>query len=402
MNEVKKVVLAYSGGLDTSIILRWLQETYTCEVYTFTADLGQEEEIEPARKKAQQLGAKEIFIEDLKEEFVRDFVFPMFRAGAIYEQDYLLGTAIARPLIARRLVEIAQQVGADAIAHGSTGKGNDQVRFELGAYAIDPDIRIIAPWREWDFKSRTALLEYARKHDIEIAGSVQKPPYSMDANLLHTSYEGGVLEDLMQAPPESIWQRTCALEETPDTPDVLTIEFEHGNATRLNDESLSPAQLLAQLNRMAGKHGVGRIDIVENRLVGIKSRGCYETPGGTVLYQAHRSLEFLTLDRKVQELKDSLRIRYANLIYDGYWWSEERYALQEFFDKVQEPVCGKITLKLYRGNIMVLARSSQQALFDKGVVSFDDEQAVYNQAHASGFIETNALRLKLAARRKRR
>ncbi|MGU9977505.1 MAG: argininosuccinate synthase [Candidatus Oxydemutatoraceae bacterium WSBS_2016_MAG_OTU14] len=400
MQSINKVVLAYSGGLDTSIILRWLQEQYACEVYTFTADIGQGEEIEPARKKAEQLNAKKIFIEDLKEEFVRDFVFPMFRASAIYEDEYLLGTAIARPLIAKRLVEIAQETGASAIAHGATGKGNDQVRFELGAYSIHPDIRIIAPWREWDLNSRSDLLAYAKQHNIPIEGGGKKSPYSMDANLLHTSYEGGILEDLVEAPEESMWLRTCALEDTPNTHDIVTLDFEQGDPVKLNGQSMSPAQLLEQLNDIAGQHGVGRIDIVENRVMGMKSRGCYETPGGTVLYKAHRALEAITIDRTVQALKDELRVRYASLVYDGYWWSEERYALQALIDKTQEVVCGTIKLKIFKGNVIVLSRSSEQSLFDKDIASFEDDNGAYDQSLASGFIEMSALRLKLARRRK--
>lgn len=400
MQSINKVVLAYSGGLDTSIILRWLQEQYACEVYTFTADIGQGEEIEPARKKAEQLNAKKIFIEDLKEEFVRDFVFPMFRASAIYEDEYLLGTAIARPLIAKRLVEIAQETGASAIAHGATGKGNDQVRFELGAYSIHPDIRIIAPWREWDLNSRSDLLAYAKQHNIPIEGGGKKSPYSMDANLLHTSYEGGILEDLVEAPEESMWLRTCALEDTPNTHDIVTLDFEQGDPVKLNGQSMSPAQLLEQLNDIAGQHGVGRIDIVENRVMGMKSRGCYETPGGTVLYKAHRALEAITIDRTVQALKDELRVRYASLVYDGYWWSEERYALQALIDKTQEVVCGTIKLKIFKGNVIVLSRSSGQSLFDKDIASFEDDNGAYDQSLASGFIEMSALRLKLARRRK--
>ena len=402
-DRVKKVVLAYSGGLDTSIILRWLQETYNCEVYTFTADIGQGEEIEPARAKAEQFNAKGVFIEDLREEFVRDFVFPMFRASAIYEDEYLLGTAIARPLIVQRLLAIAQDVGADAIAHGATGKGNDQLRFEFGAYALNPDIRVIAPWREWHFNSRTALLDYARKHGIEVAGGKeQQPPYSMDANLLHVSYEGGILEDLSQPPEESMWLRTCALEDTPDVADTIEIEFEQGNPVGLNSRTMSPAQLLEQLNQLGGKHGIGRIDIVENRTLGMKSRGCYETPGGTILYKAHRAMEALTLERSVQSLKDELRLRYANLIYDGYWWSEERHALQALIDQTQETVCGTITLKLLKGNVMVIARHSPQSLFDKDIASFEDDQGVYDQALANGFIQLSALRLKLAARKRKK
>ncbi len=400
MPTVKKIVLAYSGGLDTSIILRWLQERYQCEVCTFTADIGQGEEVAPAAEKAKTLLASQVFVEDLREEFVSDFVFPMFRAGAIYEDEYLLGTAIARPLIAKRLVEIARAVNADAIAHGATGKGNDQVRFELSAYAINPEIRVIAPWREWDLDSRSALLEYAAKQRIEVEKHADKPPYSTDANILHTSYEGGVLEDPWQAPEESMWQRTASLENVADLPSVIKVEFLRGDPVGLNGKHLSPADLLAQLNALAGQHGIGRIDMVENRYIGMKSRGCYETPGGTVLYKAHRAIESLTLDRQVQRLKDELAMRYADLVYNGYWWSDERMILQEMVDKTQEPVNGTVRLKLFKGNVIVLGRVSRQTLFDKNIVSFESDGGAYNQTAATGFIEINALRLKLATRRK--
>ena len=399
MAKINKIVLAYSGGLDTSIILKWLQERYHCEVCTFTADIGQGEEISPAKDKAKSLGASQVFIEDLREEFVKDFIFPMQRVGAIYEGEYLLGTAIARPLIAKRLVEIAHEVGADAIAHGATGKGNDQVRFELGAYALNPEVKVIAPWREWDLDSRTALLEYAKKHAIEVEQKGDKPPYSMDANLLHVSYEGDVLEDPWQSPEEAMWQRTVSLEHTPDQPIEVEIEFDAGNPVAIDGKVLSPAALLALLNELAGKHGIGRADIVENRYVGMKSRGCYETPGGTVLFKAHRAIEALTLDREVQHLKDELAIRYATLLYNGYWWSDERRMLQTMVDSVQSVVCGKVRLKLFKGNVIVLGRSSQSSLFNQGIASFESDGGCYNQAVAGGFIELNALRLKLAAKR---
>ena len=400
MSEVKKVVLAYSGGLDTSIILKWLQEEYQCEVCTFTADIGQGEEVSVAARKAKMLHVSDIFVEDLREEFVRDFVFPMFRAGAIYESEYLLGTAIARPLIAKRLVEIAQEVDADAIAHGATGKGNDQVRFELSAYAMNPDIRVIAPWREWDLDSRSALLEYAQQHGIEVETKANKPPYSMDANLLHTSYEGDVLEDPWEMPEESMWQRTASLKNAVETERIIEIEFLHGNPVKLDGKDLSPADFLTQLNTLAGQHGIGRIDIVENRYIGMKSRGCYETPGGTVLYKAHRAMELLTLDRQVQHLKDELVGRYASLVYNGYWWSDERVILQGMMDETQEPVNGTVRLQLFKGNVVVLGRKSPQTLFDKDISSFENDGGSFSQASATGFIEINALRLKLAAKRK--
>ena len=396
--DIKKIVLAYSGGLDTSIILKWLQETYQCEVCTFTADIGQGEELEPVRGKAAALSAKQIFVEDLCAEFVAEFVFPLLRSGAIYEGEYLLGSAIARPLIAKRLVEIAEQTGADAIAHGATGKGNDQVRFELGAYALNPDIRIIAPWREWDLDSRTSLLEYAKQHGIEVEQNNNKPPYSMDANLLHTSYEGNILEDPWQEPDESMWQRTTAVEHAPDKADIIRLTFEQGNAVALDGKPLSPDVLLKRLNKVAGAHGIGRVDIVENRYVGIKSRGCYETPGGTVLFKAHRAMESITLDREVQRLKDEMIVRYATLVYNGWWWTEEREIIQKMIDQTQIKVNGDVRLKLFKGAVSVLGRKSPNALYDEKMASFEQDEGAYNQADASGFIKINALRLKIAAK----
>jgi argininosuccinate synthase len=405
MSKVRKVVLAYSGGLDTSVILKWLQDHYQCEVVTFTADIGQGEELEPAREKARQLGVKEIFIEDLREEFVRDFVFPMFRANTVYEGEYLLGTSIARPLIAKRLVEIAELTGADAIAHGATGKGNDQVRFELGAYALKPDIRIIAPWREWDLTSREKLLAYAESHGIpvEMKHKAGGSPYSMDANLLHISYEGRHLENPATEPEEDMWRWTVAPEKAPDEPEYVEIEYERGDPVAVNGRRLSPAALLAELNRLGSKHGVGRLDLVENRYVGMKSRGCYETPGGTLMLKAHRAIESITLDREVAHLKDDLMPRYASLIYNGYWWSPERRALQTLIDHTQERVNGWVRLKLYKGNAMVVGRDSpSDSLFDPAIATFEDDQGAYNQADATGFIRLNALRMRIAARRKHR
>ena len=397
--KVKKVVLAYSGGLDTSVICRWLQETHYAEVVTFTADIGQGDEVEPARAKAQAMGVTEIYIEDLKETFVRDYVFPMFRANALYEGEYLLGTSIARPLIARRLVEIAAQTGADAIAHGATGKGNDQVRFELGAYALNPDIRIIAPWREWELNSREALLDYCRSRRIPVDFERKgESPYSMDANLLHISYEGGGLEDPWNAPDENMWRWTVAPESAPDVPQVLEIEFAAGDAVALDGERMSPASLLARLNELGGAHGVGRQDIVENRYVGMKSRGCYETPGGTILLKAHRAMESLTLDREVAHLKDELMPRYAGLIYNGYWWSPERKALQALIDESQQPVNGVVRLKIYKGAVTVLGRRSPDSLYDEDTATFEDDRGVYRQKDAAGFIRLNALRLRMGAK----
>lgn len=398
---IKKVVLAYSGGLDTSIIVRWLQDEYRCEVVTFTADIGQGEEVEPARAKAQALGVEQIFIDDLTEEFARDFVFPMFRANALYEGEYLLGTSIARPLIAKRLIEIANETGADAISHGATGKGNDQVRFELGGYALKPDVRVIAPWREWDLGSRETLLAYAEAHGIPIERHGQKSPYSMDANLLHISYEGGILEDPWAEPEESMWRWTVAPERAPDAPRYLELTFEQGDPVALDGRTLSPAELLAELNRIGGEHGIGRSDIVENRYVGMKSRGCYETPGGTLLLKAHRAIESITLDREVAHLKDELMPRYASLIYYGYWWSPEREMLQAMIDASQERVNGVVRLKLYKGSVGVVGRRSESdSLFDPGIATFEDDRGAYDQKDAEGFIKLNALRMRIEARKR--
>jgi argininosuccinate synthase len=400
--SINKVVLAYSGGLDTSVILKWLQQHYGCEVVTFTADIGQGEELEPARAKAQAAGVKEIFIDDLREEFVRDFVYPMFRANAIYEGEYLLGTSIARPLIAKRLVEIAAETGADAISHGATGKGNDQVRFELGAYALNPDIRIIAPWREWDLLSREKLLAYAESNGIpvEMKREGTKSPYSMDANLLHISYEGYDLEDPWCEPSASMWRWTTAPEKAPDTPAEITLGFERGDITTIDDKPMSPAEVLTELNRIGGIHGIGRADIVENRYVGMKSRGCYETPGGTIMLKAHRAMESLTLDREAAHMKDQLMPRYAEMIYNGYWFSPERRMLQAAIDETQQVVNGQVRLKLYKGNAMVVGRQSDSdSLFDTSIATFEDDAGAYDQGDATGFIRLNALRLRVAARR---
>ena len=400
--NINKVVLAYSGGLDTSVILAWLKDTYDCEIVTFTADIGQGEEIGAARAKAENMGIKEIYIEDLTEEYVQDFVFPMFRGNTIYEGSYLLGTSIARPLIAKRLVEIANKTGADAISHGATGKGNDQVRFELGAYALDPNIKVIAPWREWDLNSREKLLAYAENKKIPIEGKKETgSPYSMDANLLHISYEGGQLEDPWCAPDEAMWLWTVAPEDAPDSGQSIEIEFKQGDPVALNGKKLSPAKLLLSLNELGGKHGIGRSDIVENRYVGMKSRGCYETPGGTILLMAHRAMESLTLDREVMHLKDDLMPRYAKLIYNGYWWSPEREALQTLIDKTQTRVNGVVRLKLFKGSVSVTGRKSDSdSLFDETIATFEDDSGAYDQKDADGFIKLNALRLKLQAKRK--
>ena len=396
--DVKKVVLAYSGGLDTSVILRWLRDAYGCEVVTFTADIGQREEVEPARAKAEMLGVREIFIEDLREEFVRDYVFPMFRANALYEGTYLLGTSIARPLIAKKQIEIAERVGADAVCHGATGKGNDQVRFELGYYALAPDIRIIAPWREWDLNSRAKLIDYARAHQIPVPTDKEgEAPYSMDANLLHISYEGKVLEDPWADYPEDMFRMTVSPEAAPDQPTIITIDFERGDAVAVDGERLSPANLLDRLNEIAGANGVGRVDLVENRFVGMKSRGVYETPGGTVLLAAHRAVESLTLDRGAAHLKDELMPRYAELIYNGFWFSPERRALQALIDETQTAVTGTARLKLYKGNVIVVGRKAPNSLYDQDIATFEADQ-VYDQRDAEGFIKLNALRLRLAAR----
>jgi len=403
-SDINKVVLAYSGGLDTSVIVRWLQETYACEVVTFTADIGQGEEVEPARAKAQALGVKEIYIDDLREEYVRDFVFPMFRANAIYEGEYLLGTSIARPLIAKRLIEIANETGADAISHGATGKGNDQVRFELGAYALKPGIKVIAPWREWDLASRETLMAYCEQHNIPVdfAKAKKKSPYSMDANLLHISYEGGILENPWAEAEEDMWRWSVAPEKAPDTPEYLEISFKNGDPAALDGESMSPAILLETLNKKGGAHGIGRLDIVENRYVGMKSRGCYETPGGTILLPAHRAIESLTLDREVAHLKDSLMPKYAELIYNGYWWSPERKILQTAIDESQNVVNGDVRVKLYKGSVAVVGRRSDQSLFDEKIATFEDDAGAYNQQDAEGFIKLNALRMRLAAQKGRR
>jgi argininosuccinate synthase len=403
--KIKKVVLAYSGGLDTSIILKWLQETYGCEVVTFTADLGQGEELEPARRKAEMLGIKpeNIFIEDLREEFVRDYVFPMFRANAVYEGVYLLGTSIARPLIAKKQIEIARKTGADAVCHGATGKGNDQVRFELSYYALEPNIRIIAPWREWSFKGRAELLDFARKHQIPIAKDKEgEAPFSVDANLLHSSSEGKVLEDPAIEPPSIVYQRTIDPEQAPDKPTIITIGFERGDAVSLNGERLSPATLLARLNDLGRENGIGRVDLVENRFVGMKSRGVYETPGGTILLAAHRAIESITLDRGAAHLKDELMPRYAELIYNGFWFSPEREMLQALIDKSQEHVEGEVRLKLYKGNVIVIGRTSPKSLYNPTLVTFEDDRGAYDQKDAEGFIRLNALRLRTLAMRDRR
>lgn len=401
MTNIKKVVLAYSGGLDTSIILKWLQDEYHCQVVTFTADIGQGEEVEPARAKAQAAGIKDIYIEDLREEFVRDYVFPMFRANTIYEGEYLLGTSIARPLIAKRLIEIANETGADAISHGATGKGNDQVRFELGAYALKPDIKVIAPWREWNLNSREKLLAYAEQHGIPIEMKRgKKSPYSMDANLLHISYEGDILENPWAEPEEDMWRWTVSPETAPDKATTLELEFAKGDIVAIDGQSMTPAQVLTYLNKVAGENGIGRLDLVENRYVGMKSRGCYETPGGTVMLKAHRAIESITLDREVAHLKDELMPRYASLIYNGYWWSPERKLLQELIDSSQIHVNGKVRLKLYKGNVIVTGRVSESdSLFDTSIATFEDDEGAYDQKDAEGFIKLNALRMRIAARR---
>ena len=403
MSDVKKVVLAYSGGLDTSVILKWLEDTYGCEVVTFTADVGQGEEVEPARKKAEQAGVKEIYVEDLREEFARDFVFPMFRANAIYEGEYLLGTSIARPLIAKRLVEIANETGADAISHGATGKGNDQVRFELGAYALKPDVKIIAPWREWDLLSREKLMAYAETHGIPVdfAKAGKKSPYSMDANLLHISYEGDILEDPWNEPEEDMWRWTVSPEAAPDAPTYVELSYEKGDIVAIDGNPMSPAQVMEYLNKVAGANGIGRDDIVENRYVGMKSRGCYETPAGTVMLKAHRAMESLTLDREAAHLKDELMPRYAKLVYNGYWWSPERKALQALIDETQHVVNGVVRMKLYKGNVIVAGRKSEtDSLFDASIATFEDDAGAYDQKDAGGFIKLNALRLRVAAKKR--
>jgi argininosuccinate synthase len=402
-SDIKKVVLAYSGGLDTSVILKWLQEEYGCEVVTFTADIGQGEEVEPARAKAQAGGVEEIYIDDLREEFVRDFVFPMFRANAIYEGEYLLGTSIARPLIAKRLVDIAAETGADAIAHGATGKGNDQVRFELTAYALNPDIKVIAPWREWDLLSREKLMDYAARHGIavEMKRDGTKSPYSMDANLLHISYEGYDLEDPWNEPGEDMWRWTRSPEEAPDQPTYIELTYEKGDITAIDGKPLTPAHVLAELNRIGGENGIGRSDIVENRYVGMKSRGCYETPGGTIMLKAHRAMESLTLDREAAHLKDELMPRYASLVYNGYWFAPEREMLQAAIDHTQQVVNGVVRLKLYKGNVLVAGRKSDtNSLFDASIATFEEDAGAYHQGDATGFIRLNALRLRVAGRKR--
>ncbi|MDF1588306.1 MAG: argininosuccinate synthase [Gammaproteobacteria bacterium] len=402
MSKINKVVLAYSGGLDTSVILKWLHDVYDCEVVTFTADIGQGEEVEPAREKAKSLGIKEIYIEDLREEFARDYVFPMFRANTIYEGEYLLGTSIARPLIAKRLIEIARETGADAISHGATGKGNDQVRFELGAYALNPDIKVIAPWREWDLNSRQKLLDYAEKNGIAVEMKRgKKSPYSMDANALHISYEGDILENPWNEPEADMWRWTVSPEQAPDTPTYIELDYIKGDIAAINGQAMTPFQVMEYLNKVGGDNGVGRLDMVENRYVGMKSRGCYETPAGTIMLRAHRAIESLTLDREVAHLKDELMPRYASLIYNGYWWSPERELLQTMIDQSQQTVNGKVRIKLYKGNVIVAGRASEtNSLFDESIATFEDDAGAYNQKDAEGFIKLNALRLRIAARKK--
>ena len=402
MSDIKKVVLAYSGGLDTSVIVKWLQEEYNCEVVTFTADLGQGEEVEPARAKAEALGIKEIYIDDLREEYARDFVFPMFRANTIYEGEYLLGTSIARPLIAKRLIEIANETGADAISHGATGKGNDQVRFELGAYALKPGVKVIAPWREWDLTSRETLMAYCAEHGIEVENKKgKKSPYSMDANLLHISYEGDILEDPWNEPEEDMWLWTKSPENAPDKPTYVTLTFKNGDVVAIDGVAKTPATVMEELNKTAGENGIGRVDIVENRYVGMKARGCYETPAGTVLLKAHRAIESITLDREAAHLKDELMPKYANLIYNGYWWSPEREMLQAAIDNTQTVVNGDVRLKLYKGNVIVVGRQSEDSLFDEAIATFEDDAGAYDQKDAAGFIKLNALRLRTAAKKGR-
>jgi argininosuccinate synthase len=403
-SAVKKVVLAYSGGLDTSVILKWLQDQYGCEVITFTADIGQGEELEPARKKAKQFGVKKIFVDDLREEFVRDFVFPMFRANAIYEGEYLLGTSIARPLIAKRQIEIARMTGADAVSHGATGKGNDQVRFELGYYALEPNIRVIAPWREWDLVSREKLLKYAEKHGIPVEGKKKGgSPYSTDANLLHISYEGRILENPAKEPEADMWRWTVSPEAAPDRAEYVELEYKQGDIVAINGKKLSPATVLETLNKLGGKHGIGRLDLVENRYVGMKSRGCYETPGGTIMLRAHRAIESVCLDREVAHLKDDLMPRYAALIYNGYWWSPERRMLQTMIDGSQVNVNGWVRVKLYKGNVIVVGRDSKtDSLFDSNIATFEDDRGAYDQMDAAGFIRLNALRMRIAANLRKR
>ena len=399
---IDKIILAYSGGLDTTVILHWLKKTYDAEVIVFTADIGQDHDPKLVQKRANAIGASKIIIEDLREEFVNDYVFPMFKANTIYEGEYLLGTSIARPLISKRLVEIAEQEKADAIAHGATGKGNDQIRFEIGSYSLNPDIQVIAPWRIWEFSSRADLVEYCKIHQIDIDAGPEEPLYSTDENLLHTSYEGEILEDPAIPAPEEIWKRTKSLTNASDKPEEISISFEEGVPISINEKNMSPAELLSELNDYAGNHGIGRLDLVENRFTGMKSRGCYETPGGTILLKAHRAIESITLDSESGHLKDELMPRYAQLIYDGFWWSPEREALQSLIDKTQEYVSGNVILSLYKGNITVLGRSSDSSLYDAKIVTFEDDENAYDQADASGFIKINSLRLKQAAKRKKK
>jgi len=403
MSKINKVVLAYSGGLDTSIILKWLEDTYGCEVVTFTADIGQGEEVEPARAKAEAMGIKQIYIEDLREEFVRDYVFPMFRANAIYEGEYLLGTSIARPLIAKRLIEIANETGADAISHGATGKGNDQVRFELGAYALKPGVQVIAPWREWDLNSREKLMQYAEDHgiDVDFAKNKKKSPYSMDANLLHISYEGGILEDPWAEAEDDMWRWSVSPEAAPDKATYIELTYEQGDIVAIDGVKMTPAEVLTNLNKLGGDNGIGRLDIVENRYVGMKSRGCYETPGGTIMLKAHRAIESLTLDREVAHLKDSLMPKYAELVYNGYWWSPEREMMQKMIDESQQHVNGEVRVKLYKGSVTAVGRKSADSLFDEKIATFEDDEGAYDQKDAEGFIKLNALRLRIAAGRRK-
>ena len=399
--QIKKIVLAYSGGLDTTVILHWLKETYNAEVITFTADIGQDHNPDLVKERANAIGASKVILEDLKEEFVKDYVFPMFRANTVYEGEYLLGTSIARPLISKRMIEIAEEEGADAIAHGATGKGNDQIRFEIGAYSLNPSIEVIAPWRAWDFVSRADLIDYCKKNQINIDADPDEPMYSTDENILHTSYEGEILEDPSIPAPESIWQRTSSLKEAPDKEQEITINFENGDPVGLDGKDLDSSQILDILNDIAGKNGIGRLDLVENRFTGMKSRGCYETPGGTILIKAHRAIESLSLDAQTGHLKDELMPKYAQLIYDGFWWSPEREALQAFIDQSQEFVAGSVKLGLYKGNITVKERTSPHSLYDSKIVTFEDDENAYNQADATGFIKINSLRLKANAKRKK-
>ena len=400
--KIKKIVLAYSGGLDTTVILHWLKNKYDADVITFTADIGQEQNEDLVRERANSIGASKVIIENLRERFTKDFIFPMFKANAVYEGEYLLGTSIARPLISERLVEIAEAEGADAIAHGATGKGNDQIRFEIGSYSLNPDIKVLAPWRTWEYSSREELIDYCKVHQIDIDASPEEPLYSTDENLLHTSYEGEILEDPSVKAPDNIWKRTAALEDTPDTEDIINLEFKKGEPVGINDIDYSPSEILEKLNELAGKHGIGRLDLVENRFTGMKSRGCYETPGGTILLKAHRAIESITLDSKAGHLKDELMPKYAQLIYDGFWWSPEREAIQALIDKTQEHVSGSVQLSLFKGNISVLGRSSKFSLYDPKIVTFEDDENAYDQADATGFIKINSLRLKQIAKRKRK